>query len=66
MIKIIHDVTTGEITEIELTEKEIEMMEKQSLEFQNDLAKNEEKLIAKAELLNRLGISEAEAALLFS
>lgn len=64
MIRIEHNVETGEIKEIELTAKELK--EKADLEaaIQAKEAEETAKATAKAELLERLGITEEEAALL--
>lgn len=63
MIRIEHNAITGEIIEIEMTSEEIANKEA----FYQDLnAKEQEKQLAKQELLNRLGITEEEAKLLLS
>jgi hypothetical protein len=59
-----HDVATGQITVVELTEEEIAIKEtiqqEEAAKSQAEKAKAE----AKAVLLNRLGITEDEAKLL--
>ena len=63
MIKIEHDTSTGQVTEIELTAAEITEIEtkaKQSTDAKVSQA------AAKTALLEKLGISESEAALLLS
>jgi Mn-containing catalase len=68
--KILHDVATGEITEVELTANEIkELQKKQALaeaETKAEEIKAEAKATAKAELLSKLGITAEEAVLLLS
>jgi hypothetical protein len=70
MIKIEHNVKTGEITEVDLTPEEIEKYEswvKESAKIAE--IKAEEiamKKAAKAALLEKLGITEEEARLLLS
>jgi hypothetical protein len=59
-----HDVSTGEITIVELTEEEIAIKEtiqqEEAAKLEAETAKSE----AKAALLDRLGITEDEAKLL--
>ena len=66
MIKIVHNVETGEISEVELTSEEIAFQEKMDAEAKI----REEELVAKAQakaaLLEKLGITEEEAKLLLS
>ena len=70
MIRIEHNVQTGKIKEIELSQKEIDF----AIEETNSLgaeslirkAKAEVKATAKAALLAKLGITAEEAALLLS
>jgi len=59
-----HNVTTGEIIERELTAKEIEDRAILAAEVAAEEEAKAEKAIAKAELLDRLGITEDEAKLL--
>jgi hypothetical protein len=64
MERTIHDVATGQITVVELTEEEIAIKEtiqqEEAAKSQAEKAKAE----AKAVLLDRLGITEDEAKLL--
>ena len=70
MIRIEHNVETGEITEIELTAEEIkDVQERQKkAEIRNAAAqaKADAKAAEKAALLAKLGISDDEAKLLLS
>ena len=61
--KIIHNVETGEITEIELTPEEILEIETR---LQAKLNAEAEAAAARAVLLSKLGITEEEAKLLLS
>ena len=68
--KIIVDCSTGAVTEIELTEEEIAQREADAAEFAARKAQEEADATAKAEakaaLLERLGITAEEAALLLA
>jgi Mn-containing catalase len=68
--KILHDVATGEIREVELTANEIkELQKKQALaeaQTKAEEIKAKAKATAKAELLGKLGITAEEAVLLLS
>lgn len=68
MIKIEHNVATGEITEIELTATEIKEIEKATAKDTAEEGKLKAGLLAKAAaktaLLKKLGITEEEAKLL--
>lgn len=64
MIKIEHNVETGEIKEIELNAKEIKDHQALEAATQAKDAELEAKATAKAALLDRLGITAEEAALL--
>ena len=68
MIKINHDVQTGEITELEMTAAEIKEIEQRIAKDKKrfDAAQNEveKSANAKSTLLEKLGISEDEAKLL--
>ena len=64
MIRVEHNVTTGEVLEITLTQKEITELEKVAADRAADIAKIQSKTEAKAVLLERLGITADEAALL--
>jgi len=59
-----HDVATGQITVVELTEEEIAIKETIQQEEAARLEAETAKLAAKAVLLERLGITEDEAKLL--
>ena len=63
-IKLIHNVETGEISEVELSEQEMTQIEndKQIKIAEDALAAS--KAIQKAQLLEKLGITADEAALL--
>ena len=60
----IHDVSTGEIIERELTAEEIEDRAILAAQVAAEEEAKAQKAIAKAELLDRLGITEDEAKLL--
>jgi tagatose-1,6-bisphosphate aldolase non-catalytic subunit AgaZ/GatZ len=68
--KIVVDCSTGEVQEIALTEAEIAEREAMAAEYAEQKAQEEAKkaadAIAKADLLDRLGITEEEARLLLS
>ena len=64
MIKVIHNTETGEIIEIEMTTDEIEQAEKDSIEAIKREQAFDGKVAAKTALLERLGITADEAALL--
>ena len=68
--KIIVDCSTGAITEIELTEEEVAQREADAAAYAAEKAQEEAdaeiKAEAKAALLERLGITAEEAALLIS
>jgi hypothetical protein len=64
MIKVEHNTETGEVTEIEMTAAEIKQAEKDSLEASNREKAFDDKVNSKAALLERLGITAEEAALL--
>ena len=70
MKKVIHNIGTGEITEIEMTEAEIaenENYNKIILEKQKIKEKEiEAKTAARQAILDRLGLTEEEAKLLLS
>lgn len=66
MIKIVHNIETGEVSEVELTEAEIAFAEQKDLEAKKRFAKELETQSAKAALLEKLGITEDEAKLLLS
>ena len=62
----IHNVETGEIIEREMTAEEIAQQEIDEAAFQARQAEAETKAQAKAELLERLGITADEAKLLLA
>jgi hypothetical protein len=68
--KIVVDCSTGEVQEIALTEAEIAEREAMAAEYAEQKAQEETdkaaKAEAKAELLDRLGITAEEAQLLLS
>lgn len=59
-----HNVETGEITERDLTKAELDQMKVDAAAIAAQKAAYEAKVQAKAELLERLGITEDEAKLL--
>jgi hypothetical protein len=68
MIRIEHNLETGEVTEIELTAAELKVKEKEIAEtvekVNTAIIAIEAKAAEKAALLEKLGISEDEARLL--
>jgi hypothetical protein len=70
MFRIEHDFETGEVTQIELTEKEIAELQERSkkdlLRSEAALKLTQEKATEKAALLAQLGITEDQAKLLLS
>ena len=60
LIKTIHNVETGEITEREMTSQEIAQQEKDEIEFAQLKAEAQAKAQAKAALLERLGLTQEE------
>ena len=70
MIRIEHNVETGEITEIELTAEEIadveERQKKAAIRNAAAQAETDAKAAEKAALLDKLGITDDEAKLLLS
>jgi len=63
MYKVEHNINTGEIIEIPLTQEEIDVMNSDHQKFKQIY---EEKMADKQVLLERLGITEEEAKLLLS
>jgi hypothetical protein len=61
-----HNVTTGEVVERNMTKDEADQYAKDQAASVARIAEQEAKATAKAALLERLGISAEEAALLFS
>ena len=70
MFRIDHNVETGEISQIQLTNVEIAEIEKEKIEFEKLIAKEQAEAQAKAQakvaLLAQLGITEEQAKLLLS
>jgi hypothetical protein len=70
LTKIIVDCSTGVVTEVELTDEEIAQREADAVKAEADKVAKEAadaaKAEAKAELLDRLGLTAEEAALLVS
>jgi hypothetical protein len=66
MTKLIINCETNEITERELTAAELKQQEKDEKMVETRLAEIETKAQAKAELLQRLGITADEAKLLLA
>jgi hypothetical protein len=65
MSKILeHNIQTGEVTERDATTAELAQIKKDTAEEVNRIAEIEAKATAKAALLERLGITADEAALL--
>lgn len=64
MKKLVHNVETGEISEIDLTADEIAFQEAMDLDSANRQAAEDAKKTARIALLERLGITEDEARLL--
>jgi hypothetical protein len=64
MNKTIHNIETGELVVVELTKSELTDLEKIKIEQELRKKTEEEKAVAKAALLERLGITADEAALL--
>jgi hypothetical protein len=62
----LHNVATGEIKEREMNVKELAQLEADKVESEQQKAEAEAKATQKAALLNRLGITEAEAKLLLA
>lgn len=63
-IIVIHNVSTGEITEREATPEELEIIEQSREDAISEAERINAKAAAKAALLERLGITEEEAKLL--
>ena len=66
MIRVEHNVETGVISEVTMTAKEIKDRESAAADLVAQKAAAEAKAETKAALLDRLGISAEEAALLLS
>ena len=66
LTKIIHNVSTGEIVEVELNDAEIAENEEAELAAQAAAEATAQAAAAKAALLEKLGITEDEAKLLLA
>ena len=66
MKKLIADCTTGEVYERDFTNAELKQYEKNQIKWEAEKAEAEAKAQAKAELLERLGITADEAKLLLA
>jgi hypothetical protein len=66
MIRIEHNVETGVITEVQLTAKEIKEKEKLQAAIEAKESQAQADAVAKAALLDRLGITADEAKLLLA
>jgi antitoxin component of MazEF toxin-antitoxin module len=66
LTKLVHNVETGEILEVELSADEIIQIEKDKAQSLEELTERQAKATQKATLLERLGISEDEARLLLA
>jgi hypothetical protein len=70
MLRKIHNVETGEIVEVQLTEAEVQQLQKDQAEIEQKQtarqAEAEAKATARAAILDRLGLTAEEAALLLS
>tara|TARA_R110000823_G_scaffold255499_1_gene377543 strand:+ start:441 stop:641 length:201 start_codon:yes stop_codon:yes gene_type:complete len=62
----IHDIQTGKVIERNLTDDELAQWEADQLENSSSQAEAESKATARAALLEKLGITSEEAALLLS
>ena len=62
----IHNATTGEVIEREMTEAELEQFETDQAAIAAEVNAKDEAAKSKTALLNRLGITEDEAKLLVS
>jgi len=66
MIKIVHHVSTGKISEIELTEAELVKIEQNKQAYAAEQAEAEAKATARQAILDKLGLTTEEAASLLS
>lgn len=64
--KLVHNVETGEVSEIELTSSEIAQQKKDAEEAATQKTAELNKEATKAALLQRLGLTAEEAALLLA
>ena len=65
-VKLVHNVETGEITEVELDAAEVAQLKKDIAESAEELKAQNVKVAQKAALLERLNITEDEAKLLLA
>lgn len=61
-----HNLTTGEIIEREMTDAEFDVYEKEAAEEARRISQATEKNARRAEILERLGLTEDDAKLLLS
>jgi hypothetical protein len=66
LMKTVYDCSTGITTEVELTDEEVAQLEADKAALVAQKAEAEAKAQAKAELLERLGITADEAKLLLA
>jgi len=66
MIKVEHNTETGEVTEIEMTSAEIKQAEKDTIDAAKREKAFDDKVNAKAALLERLGLTAEEASVLLA
>jgi arsenate reductase-like glutaredoxin family protein len=66
LTKLVHNVETGEILEVELSADEIIQIEKDKAQSIEELTQRNAKATQRAALLDRLGITEDEAKLLLA
>ena len=66
MIKLEHNVATGEVIEIEMTANEIAQWEADKAQSETEAAAKAESVAARQALLDKLGITADEAKLLLS
>ena len=59
-----HNLTTGEIIEREMTDDEFELYQEEAAKETEKLLASQEKAVKRAELLERLGLTEDEARVL--
>lgn len=59
-----HNLTTGEVVEREMTDAEFEIYEKETAEEANRVSQAAEIAARRAEILERLGLTEDEAKLI--
>jgi dTDP-4-dehydrorhamnose reductase len=64
--KLVHNVTTGEVSEVELTTAELAQLKADQEKKIKEINEAQAKATAKAAILDRLGITADEAASLLS